>query len=227
MSETEAPTKPIPSATVVLLRDGGAGMETLLLQRSPHKGKSGPWVFPGGRVEEGDMVDGDAHSIATARAAAVRETVEESALEIAGDALGLISRWVTPVVSPRRFDTWFFVAAHDEAQSVAVDGEEMIDHRWISPRAALDAAEVDLAPPQFVTLTWLLAFDRADDALRELPAREHVTFRPKVCRTGAGAVMLYAGDAGYESGDPGAAGARHRCIADSGRPYRYERYGRD
>ena len=220
---TDAPPEPIPSATVVFLRDGSDGIETLLLQRAPHKGKPGPWVFPGGRVEASDVVDGDAHSVDTARVAAVRETVEECALLIAGEDLHLISRWVTPEVSPRRFDAWFFVAAPDQSQSVRVDGDEMVDHRWIAPRAALDADEVDLAPPQFVTLSWLLEFERAADALRELPARELVTFRPKICRTESGVVMLYGGDAGYDSADPDASGARHRCVADAGQPYRYQR----
>ncbi len=228
MPENKAPPVPIPSATVVLLRDGRDGrdgLETLLLQRSPHKGKTGPWVFPGGRVEEADHVDGNAHSVETARVAALRETIEESALVVAQDALELIARWVTPPISPRRFDTFFFLACHDESQQVRVDGEEMIDHRWISPRAGLEAPDVDLAPPQFVTLTWLLPFQRSADALAAFASQDCVTFRPKICRTDTGAVMLYGGDAGFETGDPHAAGPRHRCIADSGRPYRYERFG--
>lgn len=224
MGERKPPAEPIPSATVVLLRDGDDGLETLLLQRSPYKGKTGPWVFPGGRVEEADLVAGEAHSVETARVAALRETVEESALVVKEAALQLISRWVTPVDAPRRFDTWFFVAAHDEGQSVEVDGEEMIGHRWITPRAALDAPEVELAPPQFVTLTWLLAYSTMADALRDLAAQDLVTFRPKICRTpDVGYSMLYDGDAGYETGDPAVPGARHRCHADTGKPLRYER----
>jgi 8-oxo-dGTP pyrophosphatase MutT (NUDIX family) len=224
MAERQAPMEPIPSATVVVLRDGGDGLETLLLQRSPHKGKPSPWVFPGGRVEEADLVAGSAHSVETARIAALRETLEESALVIEETALQLISRWVTPPDAPRRFDTWFFIAAHDEGQRVEVDGEEMIGHRWMTPQAAVDAPEVGLAPPQFVTLTWLLAYATMADALGDFAAKDLVTFRPKICRTpGVGYSMLYSGDAGYDTGDPEVPGARHRCYADTGKPLRYER----
>ena len=36
--------------------------------------------------------------------------------------------------------------------------------------------------------------------------------------------MLYPGDAGYETSDPDAEGARHRCEV-VGRSFRYERSG--
>ena len=48
----------LPAATVVLLRDADRGPELLLLQRSPRKGKPGPWVFPGGKVDPADRVPG-------------------------------------------------------------------------------------------------------------------------------------------------------------------------
>ncbi|MGB6059129.1 MAG: NUDIX domain-containing protein [Microthrixaceae bacterium] len=48
----------IPAATVVVLRDGPAGVETLMLRRD---GKlafaGGMWVFPGGRLDPGDFLD--------------------------------------------------------------------------------------------------------------------------------------------------------------------------
>ena len=219
----DQPMTPLPSATVVLVRGGGSELETLLLQRAGREGQPGPWVFPGGRVEPHDVVGGDESSVATARLAATRETQEESGLHLAADTLGLLSRWVTPEVSPKRFDTWFFIAEHDEAQSVQVDGEEMVDHRWIGAREALDADWIRLAPPQFVTLTWLLDFPHARAAAIELPERDFVTFRPRICRTDTGAVMLYTGDAGYESADPNLPGARHRCVTDATWRYRYER----
>jgi len=228
--------EPQPSATVVLLRaapaPGAQDFELLLLQRSSRDGKPGPWVFPGGRVEAADIAGagapGASAALAHARAAAVRETREEAGLEIGGAALAPISRWITPEIAPRRFDTWFFLGRMAEpgaASQVAVDGREICAHRWLMPHAALEgqrSSELRLAPPTFVTLCWLAEFSRAADALRELPARELMTFRPRIIRSGAGAVMLYPGDAGYESGDPAAAGPRHRLRSD-GRRYDYER----
>jgi 8-oxo-dGTP pyrophosphatase MutT (NUDIX family) len=49
------PVVPAPAATLVLLREGGAGVETLLIQR--HAGSrfaAGDFVFPGGKVEPDD-----------------------------------------------------------------------------------------------------------------------------------------------------------------------------
>ena len=49
------PPEPKPAATVVLLRDGDAGMEVLLLKRHRSSGfVPGAYVFPGGRTDEAD-----------------------------------------------------------------------------------------------------------------------------------------------------------------------------
>jgi len=56
-SPPDTPAFPRPSATLVLLRQGRAGLEVLLLERSPRSGFiPGAWVFPGGTV---DRADGD------------------------------------------------------------------------------------------------------------------------------------------------------------------------
>ncbi|NJD18762.1 MAG: hypothetical protein FIA95_05700, partial [Gemmatimonadetes bacterium] len=49
------PAWPFPAATVALLRDGGAGLEVLLLRRSSSAAfLPGAYVFPGGRVDRSD-----------------------------------------------------------------------------------------------------------------------------------------------------------------------------
>ena len=223
---TEAgPPEPKPSATVVLLRDAEPGLELLLLQRAPRDAKPGPWVFPGGKVEPADVISGDAASRESALRAAVRETQEEAGLALDPSRLVAISRWITPEISPQRFDTWFFLGAVDSTREVVVCGSEMVAHRWIAPRAALAAhggGALALAPPTFVTVSWLLAHARAGEALHALASAPFVTFRPRIHRTPEGAVMLYPGDAGYEANDPTRAGARHRILALA-TGWRYER----
>ena len=49
MSDSE----PRLSSTIVVTRDGDAGLEVLLLERS---GARKPWVFPGGKLDEADRV---------------------------------------------------------------------------------------------------------------------------------------------------------------------------
>jgi len=198
-------------------------LELLLLQRATRDGKPGPWVFPGGKVEPGDRRTG-ADDATHARLAAVRETVEEAGLALAPEALVEIARWVTPAISPKRFDTWFFLAATESGAPIRVDGEEIVAHRWLAPEAALAAHHeraLRLPPPTFVTVTWLTEFAKAADALQALPTRIPPPFHPRIHRVDEGACMLYPGDAAYESGELDAPGARHRLWAAAD-PWRYE-----
>ncbi len=215
---------PKPSATVVLLRDFDASLELLLLQRSPRKGKPGPWVFPGGKVDPGDAVGSGEDAEQNALRAAQRETREEAGIHIEPTSLATISRWITPEISPRRFDTWFFLGHVRGDEEIRVDGQEICDHRWLGPAEALSShgrGELILAPPTFVTVTWLLEHPRAADAFARLRDEPVLTFRPRICKHPEGAVMLYPGDAGYETDDPDASGPRHRLWATP--DYRYER----
>ena len=212
---------PKPSGTVVVLRDGEPGLEVLLLQRASREGGPGPWVFPGGKVEAGDR-HADQGAREDARRAAIRETLEESGLILDPGSLISFTRWVTPAIRPKRFDTWFFLAPVPTAASVQVDGEEMVGHRWLTPQAGLDASDVGLAPPQFVTLSWLAEFADVASATATLAAREFITFHPLVIPQEGGACILYPGDAGYEANEPEAAGPRHRLWIQ-GPNLRYER----
>ena len=139
----------IPAATVVLVRDGVEGLETLMLRRNSRGAFGGMWVFPGGRIdpEDGEGEEG-------ARRAAARETVEEASLVIDPTALVPFAHWTPPPVAPKRFATWFFLASAPSGV-VAVDGQEIHDHIWVHPADAMrlrDEGEIDLAPPTFVTL---------------------------------------------------------------------------
>lgn len=90
-----------PAATVVLVRDGAAGLEVLLMRRpSTMAFAPGMHVFPGGRVEpaqdarpivSGSLPDGSWAQPELARAlvvAAVRETFEEAGVLLAVDRRG-------------------------------------------------------------------------------------------------------------------------------------------
>ena len=215
--------EPLPSATVVVVRDATDGLEVLLLERNTGKNV---WVFPGGKL---DGRDGAAEEVASwegaARRAAVRETVEEAGLSLDGAALVPISRWITPEISPKRFDTLFFLAQVEADAPVRVDGSEISSHRWFAPSAALDAHHADeirLAPPTFVSIVWLTPHARAAGARTALGRGTPLVIRPCVCPVENGFCMLYPGDAGYEANDPEAPGARHRMWSLDGR-FRYER----
>lgn len=205
MSESE----PRLSSTIVVTRDGDAGLEVLLLERS---GDRKPWVFPGGKLDEADRV-GAGDEAAALRRAAVREADEEAGLSLDPDALMLISRWITPKISPKRFDTFFYLASVAATASVRVCGSEISSHRWFEPRAALEAhhaSEIRLAPPTFVSVTWLATHVDSAGAARALATDEPITFRPRIHPIEGGACILYPGDAGYEADDISRPGPRHR-----------------
>jgi len=219
----------IPAATVVLLRDGPEGIETLMLHRTSKVAFGGMWVFPGGKVDDGDRRDhdpDDPEAEAAARRAASRESVEECGLLVEPDELVPFAHWTPPAITPRRYATWFFLARAADGE-IVVDGGEIHDHRWLAPSAVLasrDAGEVDLAPPTWVTLHDLSTHATVDAALAAAaaqPTLPHYVTHWHVLDEG-GAVALWHGDAGYEAVDHELPGARHRLwMVDTG--WRLER----
>jgi len=226
-SSSSRSSRPLPAATVVPLRDGREGLEVLLLERAPRRDRSpAPWVFPGGKIDPGDGPLQPGAEDPVARRAAAREAREEAGLVLDPDTLVPLSRWITPEISPRRFDTWFYLAALETDTAVRVDGGEIAAHRWLPPREALalhrEREELRLAPPTFVTLAWLEEHRDVAAALEVLGPAEVLTFRPRICPGEGGACVLYPGDAGYEAGDPARPGPRHRLWTGP-EGYRYER----
>lgn len=214
-----------PAATVVLVRDGDAGLEVLMLQRRRELAfYGGAWVFPGGRVDADDArAAGASDPESVARIAAVRETREEAGLTLTPGALTPFARWVTPPMRTRRFDTWFF--AHPcPSDDIQIDRGEIQAHRFYRPADALgarDAGHIELAPPTFVTLSTLATHRTAAEAFDALTASAVAEFTPRPIEVPGGSVHLYEGDAGYEGRDPSAVGPRHRITAVGDR-WRYE-----
>jgi 8-oxo-dGTP pyrophosphatase MutT (NUDIX family) len=157
--------QPVPAATVVLVREcpGQGGLEVLLLRRNAELVfYGGHWVFPGGRIDAEDFArSGSALEYPAALQAAVRETREEAGINIDASALIHIAHWTTPPQLPRRFSTWFFLCPLLESVQVTVDRHEILEHRWISPQAALAQAEartLELPRPTRATLEGLVAY---------------------------------------------------------------------
>ena len=221
-------SEPIPAATVVLLRDGAYGVETLMLRKNSKIAFGGMWVFPGGRIDDADTVlddDGEPDDLATGAAAAVREAAEEASVVVDPATLVWFAHWVPPPVMPKRFATFFFAAPLDRAAGdVAIDDGEITEHEWMRPVDAMarrDGGEIELAPPTWMTLNRLSGFDTVEAALAELDAEEPPFYETQMARTDAGPVAMWTGDAGYEAGDPTLAGPRHRLtMLEDG--YRFE-----
>jgi 8-oxo-dGTP pyrophosphatase MutT (NUDIX family) len=203
----------IDAATVVLVRDGEPGLECLMLRKNRGQAFGGAWVFPGGRVEDGDGSGPDG-----ARAAAVREAEEETGLILDAATLQPFSHWMPPPEAPRRYATWFFLAELPAgATDVVVDGGEIGDHVWTTPAAALDrhrAGEIDLLPPTWISLHRIRDIPDVTAALADVAAGEVVHYSTHMAVAGDLMAAVWAGDAAYESGDLAAPGPRNRLTMD-------------
>ena len=219
---TEASLEILPAATVILLRDHEQRLETLLLRRnSKLVFSAGMWVFPGGRIDEHELRGVNLET--AARRAAVRETEEESGVQIKAEDLVPYSHWTTPPGQSRRFATWFFLARVPDSREIEVDGGEIEEHIWITPDQALadkHAGLKQLMAPTFVSLLELGDCANVDEVLQRAARRAPPVFEPHFCKTDDGPISLYYGDSGYETYDINAEGPRHRCeMCETGWAY--------
>lgn len=223
-------TVPIrPASSVMLVRDGDAGLEVFTLQRVAQMAfAAGMTVFPGGGVDVLDVDEAipwagpgvqwwadrlrlDAAAARGQVVAAVRELYEETGVLLAdpgrpdagggvvvdgeddaaraavaahelslaamlqargaqlrADLLWPWARWITPPGRPRRYDTYFFVAALPVGQRADCVTTEATSGGWRRPAevlAAGDRGEVGLMPPTVAMLTDLAAAGRVDELL--------------------------------------------------------------
>jgi 8-oxo-dGTP pyrophosphatase MutT (NUDIX family) len=208
-----------PAATVVIARDGGDGVEVLMLRRNSAHAFGGMWVFPGGKVDPGDVDPASADELSTARRAAARESQEEAGIEISPAALVPLAHWMPPPEAPRRFSTWFFVVPAPDGTAVTIDGAEIHDHEWVNPARALERAsrrEIELATPTWMTLAALARFDSVDGAVAFASARRPQQFATHLAKDAAGLVALWQGDVAYDDRDVSRPGRRRRLRMGPG-----------
>jgi 8-oxo-dGTP pyrophosphatase MutT (NUDIX family) len=94
------------------------------------------------------------------RSLSLAELLARRHLVLRSDLLRSWSRWITPVIEPRRYDTRFFAAALPAGQRTRDVGGEASAVAWIQPAEALAAGrrgELALMPPTMVSLTELSA----------------------------------------------------------------------
>jgi len=145
------------------------------------------------------------------RAAAAREEIgkdrrpfidliEELGLYLDLEALTVFARWITPPISPRRFDTWFYVARAPQDQLALCDGQETVDAEWIAPAEALrlgEAGERTVIFPTRMNLKLLAEAKSAEDAVTRARARELITVEPKLTERDGERFLVLPPNAGY------------------------------
>jgi 8-oxo-dGTP pyrophosphatase MutT (NUDIX family) len=133
---------------------------------------------------------------------------ETAFLDVVGDldarldlsALTTFARWITPPLTPKRFDTWFYVVQAPDDQLAACDGRETVDAEWIAPAEALrlgEAGERKVIFPTRMNLKLLAEATSAADAVSRAERRELVTVQPQVQERPHGRVLVLPPDAGY------------------------------
>jgi 8-oxo-dGTP pyrophosphatase MutT (NUDIX family) len=122
-------------------------------------------------------------------------------LVLALDLLVPYAHWITPEKMPKRFDTWFFLAAAPPEQVGAHDGKESTDSIWVSPREALAGGDSGRFKLPFPTTRNLIKLGKQPSVATALEhARKHpiVTVMPVMIRDGDKRQLRIPAEAGYD-----------------------------
>ena len=170
---------------------------------------AGSYVFPGGRVDEGDrppagtqlpapvFTDLTAEEEAAYRKAAVRELQEEANVTLSAEDVHPFAHWVTPEIEIRRYDTRFFVARMPEGQTAKHDEGETTALEWLTPREAIDRfnrKELLLPPPTYTSIVQLAPRSSIDDVFEWVRRRKIVKVMPGFFKNGDEVTLTLPGD---------------------------------
>ncbi len=101
------------------------------------------------------------------------DMVRAEGLQLDGSGVHYVSRWVTPLGPPRRYDTRFFVTAMPDGQVPLHDNDEAVHHEWVSPSEAIRLNETDemlMMTPTISMLHRLAEFQSVDEAMASAAA---------------------------------------------------------
>jgi 8-oxo-dGTP pyrophosphatase MutT (NUDIX family) len=104
-------------------------------------------------------------------------------LVLRSDLLGAWSAWCTPEFEPRRFRTWFFVAALPPGQLTRDVSSESSSVLWkpaLDACDAVDAGEIGMMPPTYVTCLEVGQHADPDAVLGAAVGRDLTMFTPDV-----------------------------------------------
>ena len=185
------PSPVAPAASVILLRDGQAGLETYILHRHAQMAFAPSMVvFPGGRVDPADSTGGRDPF----RRCALRETAEETGVILAEADLHPWAHWITPEIEPRRYDTRFFVAAMPADQEASDISGETNHAEWTTPRDALAAersGRIRMLPPTMSMLMELADLPTLAEVINQANDRKIEPVLPRLVRGESGWEFRY------------------------------------
>lgn len=119
---------------------------------------------------------------------------------LAATALVPWSRWITPqmaALSKKRFDTRFFLALAPADQVARHDNFETTASVWLTPVEALQRyhrADIEMAPPQIMSLAHLARFSSAAEVLNSARTRLPARILPENFEEDGTVILSYPGD---------------------------------
>ncbi|MFZ3471904.1 NUDIX hydrolase [Streptomyces sp. 4.24] len=154
--------------------------------------------------ESADTVVGDttgddweaARAALVARELSFAEFLDRRGLVLRSDLLGAWARWITPEFEPRRYDTWFFVAALPAGQRTRNASTEADRTVWIRPAdaaAGYDKGELLMMPPTITTLRSLEPYASAAEALAAAPGQDLTAVLARAAFEGDELVLSWPG----------------------------------
>ena len=129
------------------------------------------------------------------------KVLTDNGMLLALDELIPYAHWITPEGMPKRFDTWFFLAAAPPEQVGAHDGRESTDSIWLSPREALaggDSGRFKLPFPTTRNLIKLGKQTSVKAALDDSRGKSIVTVMPEMTKLNGGRQLRIPPEAGYD-----------------------------
>src|SRR5437762_1485424 len=129
------------------------------------------------------------------------KVLTDNGMLLALDELVPYAHWITPEGMPKRFDTWFFLAAAPPEQVGAHDGKESTDSIWVSPREALQGGESGRFKLPFPTTRNLIKLGKQTSvkaALDDGRGKPIVTVMPVMTKLNGGRQLRIPLEAGYD-----------------------------
>jgi 8-oxo-dGTP pyrophosphatase MutT (NUDIX family) len=121
----------------------------------------------------------------------------EEDLRLACDSLIPFARWITPTFMPKRFDTYFYIAATPAGQLGSHDGFESVDSVWVNPIEAISDKRWTIIFPTKMNLLKLGKAKTVAEAVARARAEPVVTVEPKVVARDGKQFLTIPEDAGY------------------------------
>jgi 8-oxo-dGTP pyrophosphatase MutT (NUDIX family) len=130
----------------------------------------------------------------------IADMLEAEDLVLCIDELVPFAHWITPTFMPKRFDTYFYLAAAPPEQVALHDGFEAVDSAWLRPADVLEQADAGtrtLVPATRLNVEKLGQNPHVADALEAARTIPMVTVQPVLVERPEGQWLEIPEAAGY------------------------------